>query len=146
MFHSLIATVLFCVLASLSVHAETTGLVVYRDATGELTQQSRKNLSDLIKVATREGPIAVWVVFDIPFEGNPDLRTPDVIESEAASKRAAFSEHVSPLIAQGLAVELDSGVAMLDEAPGAMLRVTANGLRRLSRDPGIKHIGHIIYE
>lgn len=129
------AAVLLIAFGALAADA---GLVVYRGLDGRLTDMSVQNLYTLRNLAARNGRIVVWVDFDIPFEVDPALRTPEVIAENEASRQAAMAEVVAPLIATGAAEELD----LESQAPGCLLSVSQRALRDLARNPKVKHIGH----
>lgn len=117
------------------------GLVVYRGVDGELTDLSKRNLKVLRRQAEENGRIAVWVTFDIPFEVNPELRTPDVVAENEASRQQAMDEMIAPLIARGDASELEIEGSD-SQAPGCLISVSKWALQRLARNPKVKHIGH----
>lgn len=134
------------ILATSLALGDEVGLVVYRDSSGVLTEQSRKNLRSLVRKANYDGTITVWVVFNMPFQADPMLRSPEIVAAESEAKKAAYAAHIVPLINHGLAYELDANSELLIEAPGTMLSVRAGGLQLLARNPSIKHIGHLIGE
>lgn len=117
------------------------GLVVYRGVDGELTDASVQNLKTLRNIAAREGRITIWVDFDIPFEVNPELRTPEVIAENEAARQQAKDEIIAPLVASGQASEEEIG-GPGTQAPGCLVSVSQLALRTLARNPKVKHIGH----
>lgn len=117
------------------------GLVVYRGVDGNLTRESVRNLRTLRRIAARIGHITVWVDFDIPFEVNPELRTPEVIAENEAARQQAMDEIIAPLVARGQASEVEiEGPGT--QAPGCLVSVSQSALRSLARNPKVKHIGH----
>lgn len=121
--------------------AELDGLVVYRDATGALTRESKKNLRELRKLAKRTVTITVWVTYNIKFQGNPELRTPDVVAAEAAAKQRVFDELVLPLL-ERRDVDIADNALIGTGIPGIMLEVSSKGLVSLAHDRRVKHIGY----
>lgn len=121
------------------------GLVVYRGADGELTEQSLNNLRELRVTAQKEKGIAIWVGFNIPFQSTPALRTPEVVAQEAASRDQLIEEIIYPLYANGSAWE-SSEPTLVTAAPGCLIMVSQAALRDLARNPKVKHIGHLPIE
>lgn len=113
--------------------------VVFKDANGDLSQKSQENLRKLLRLCAEQGRIDLWVTFDMTFQGDPSLRTPEVIAHEALQKRSHMQDSIAPLIRQRKAHLLEIPTA-LRQAPGVPVRVTAAGLRSLVRDAGVKHI------
>ena len=124
-------------------HAQSLeGLTVYRGLDGKLTDQSRENLRILSEGARINGQLTVWLMFDMDFVGNPELRTPEVIQSEAAARDDLIESIVMPIVHAGHAqlLETPEGAA---EAPGCLLSVTAAGLNWLATRKDAKHISYM---
>jgi hypothetical protein len=117
------------------------GLVVFRGLDGKLTQESVSSLRELRTLAAREGSVHIWVDFDIPFQGNPDLRTPEVVAEEARLRAEAIREIIVPLerrrLVQRVSMPVETG------APGCLVNATPAGLTQLAKNPRVQHIGHL---
>lgn len=119
---------------------ELSDVVVYRGIDGNLTQASQRGLRILRKAARDNGQIQIWILFDMGFESNPALRTPEVERAEAAVKASLIEAVVVPLRrVVALVVPTPDG---LESAPGCMVHVTERGLVALVRDSRVKHVSY----
>lgn len=126
------------ILASEVTHAEEQ-LFAYRDSSGRFTDSSELNLQEMHHIASIEETITVWVNFDISFQGNPELRTPDVVAREKRDLKLAIRSVIEPLEDSGDAHQLPvPGEA--PQVPGCMVEITAAGLIALTQNELVKHL------
>lgn len=116
-----------------------TDIVIFKGIDGRLSAQSRAGLALLRRAAREQGPITVWVSFDIPFQADPALRTAAVAEQEAAAKAEMIDSVIAPM--SGLLTLLMTP-AGLGGAPGCMVETTEQGLVELVQDERVKHISY----
>lgn len=112
-------------------------IVIYRGIDGELTEASKNDLKELRKEARLIGQIKIWIMFDMGFQANPALRTPEVVQAEAAVKASMIADVVVPLSGRVALLTTPEG---LGGAPGVMVEATERGLFALARDTRVKHI------
>lgn len=136
-----IGLVLIGLLLSCAVCSEE-HLTAFRDAEGIYSKLSHDNIVRMRELARQYGTISVWVSFGISFQGNPELRTADVVAQEALAKEEAYTNIVEPLVAAGDATVLELA-EFQSQAPGFFLEVTRQGIHKLAKDRGVKHIGFL---
>lgn len=112
---------------------------VFRDAKGNLTPRSRKGLKLLREAARENGTVMIWVSFDLPFQADPELRVPEVVEREAAARAAMIEQVILPLSKSISLIETPDD---LRGAPGCMVLASARGVSALARDKRVKHISY----
>lgn len=122
-----------------SFSAELSELAVYRDVTGKLTPSSQRSLSTLRRAAQSRGQLEFWVMFDMPFQSDPNLRTSAVVRSEAAIKAALIEQVFSSLRQDVEVLDTPNG---LEEAPGCLVLATAKGLDALVSNYKVKHVSY----
>ena len=138
---------LFCLLSafSLSVYSDRSDKLVgssyYRGVDGA-TADALRQLKKMAQAAKRLGSIAVWITFDTPFEGNPELRTPEVIAQQNTQVQEIYAESVEPLIDADEAWDLPAPSALAN-APGRMVEVTRTGLLALASDDNVLYIAYM---
>lgn len=116
------------------------GLEVYKDVDDALTSQSKVNLRSLVQQAQIDGSITVWVDFGIPFQANPLVRTPEVIEHEHEQLEQAIESIILPLVRTGHASIVNLNPAPM--APGCMIEASPSALEILAHKPGVKYLGY----
>lgn len=116
-------------------------ITAHRGLDGAYSSKSLRNISAMHRDASRLGGIEIWVTFDMVFQGNPDLRTQEDIDSEAQIKSWLISQVIQPVVGDGEAALLDVP-AGLAQAPGCRVLVTADGLERIARHPDVKHLNY----
>ena len=125
-------------LFALPVHAAQNETdVVYRGVDGKLSPTSKQNLHVLKKAARKEGSIKIWIAFEMNFQPNPALRTPEVELAESTVKASLISEIVEPLANDALLLPTPNG---LGGAPGCMVKVTEQGIIGLMESEKIRHV------
>lgn len=118
--------------------SQLTETVVFRDVDGSFSAKSRQGIREFMKVAAAQGDIQLWVAFDMPFEGNVELRTPGVVRSESQIKSRIINEVVSRM--RGVTVV--NSPADLIAAPGCMVKATPRGVIEIVREELIIHLSH----
>ena len=118
------------------------GISAYRGVDGTYSHSSKMNLQKMLRASAVNGEIAVWIAFDMPFVGNPELRTDDVVREEAALKEDLLDQIVEPLLRSRKAELLPVSEAVAG-SPGCKLSVTHAGLKSLSRNQSVKYIGFV---
>lgn len=129
----------FVLVTSAAYSSDLHNIVAYRDVDGKFTETSVIGLRDLENAAIRNGSVGVWVTFNMVFEGTPALRTPSVIQSEAEEKARLIEQVIKPIGRNAIVLETPQG---LEEAPGCLVNVTAQGLKRLAKSQFVKHISY----
>ncbi len=114
-------------------------LVAFRDASGSYTEKSTKALRRMSLAASEFGQIAIWVTFDMPFVGDPALRTPEVVAAEEAEKQRLISQTFGQIEQIGEGVLLPSPAGS-ENAPSCLVTVTARGLELLAARSEVKHL------
>lgn len=120
-------------------------IVAFRGESGEFTLQSQRGLAMMRQVVTTDGSIDLWITFDMPFEGNPELRTDEVIATESQIKQWLVSQTVAVIASRGHARILDTPTG-LEQAPGCRIRVTFRGFEELLTFSEVKHITYVHME
>lgn len=136
-FKFLLLALFFAPLLSVADNFES--YFLYRDHSGKLTKFSLDNLKVLRNEAREHEQISVWIMFDMDFQPDPTLRTPDVVQAEADVKAKMIEDVVAPLWRD---VKLLPTPAGLGGAPGVLLSVSEIGLVRLAHDKRVKHVGY----
>lgn len=100
--------------------------VVYRDASGNLTKESKKFAQGMVKKAKRRGYITLWLTANVPF--NPDKAQLTVQEMDDQDQRVAemFGELLQPLVDVGAVWHPTDGPKI--EGPGCLVRANASGV------------------
>lgn len=123
-------------------HAQSLeGLTVYRGIDGEYSSLSMQNLETLQQAAGNER-ITIWVAFNMIYEANPDLRTPEIEYQESQIKQELIDFVIAPLAHAGVAIQLPMSAELLG-APGCKLSIKSEGLALLAASPDVKFIGYL---
>lgn len=117
------------------------GLTVYRGIDGEYSSLSMQNL-EALQQAAGNGRINIWVAFNMSYEGNPALRTPEIEYQESQIKQELIDSVIVPLAQAGFAIQLPMSTEQLG-APGCKLSIKSEGLALLAASPDVKFIGYL---
>ena len=117
---------------------ELHGIDVYRDATGELTEESVVNLKQLEARAIKQGYVTLWLTANVPYEPDESKLSDSQRKQQDAAVQTQFDKVLRPLIdAQAVwLVDKRSNV----EGPSQMVQANINGLVALAHDVRILNI------
>lgn len=113
-------------------------IVVYRDSTGELSDESKRFAKVLAKKAKKQGTVALWLTLNMPYQTDMAAMTPDQIAAQEVVVKSTFAELFRPLIARNW-VRHPNGSPLI-AGNGCRILATARGVEALVSDDRILHL------
>lgn len=114
------------------------GLTAYRDLSGELTSQSKKNASAMTRLAAKNGHITILLMLNYPFNIYLDQMTESELKAQEEGVRNGFAEVLDALVANKKVWYPESGPYI--SGPSCTVRATVAGLQQLVHDERILQI------
>jgi len=112
--------------------------IFYRDASGEITKESKKHAQSMHKTAQKQGYVTLWVLFDLPFNESMHNMT----EEELAVHQAWVTNYADDVL--GILVDRNQvwhpKAGPLIFGLGCNVRATSQGLKRMLKDERIIQI------
>lgn len=125
-------------IAHICLADENTSINISRDADGQLTEDSLKNVELLEGMARRQGYVVLWLTATVPFNPNEEELLPSQIVSRDNQVRYELDEVLTPLIADGLVWSDPKRPDV--EGPGVSVWASSKGLASLVSDTRIRNI------
>ena len=112
--------------------------IFYRDASGDITQESKKHANAMHKTAQEQGYVTLWVLFDLPF--NESMH--NMSEEELVLHQAWVTNYADEVL--GTLVETNQvwhpQAGPLVFGLSCNVRATSQGLKQLLKDERIIQI------
>ena len=134
--NKLLAICVFLVLATPALSDGAT--IFYRDASGDITKESRQHARAMHKTAREQGYVTLWVLFDLPFdESMHDMTEQEMAEHEIMVATYA-GEVLGRLVSRNQVWHPKTGPIIA--GLGCHVRATPRGPKRLLKDERIIQI------
>ena len=133
-----LSLLLLCVQGNAQDVESGMGLIVYRDLSGKLTQQSKVNARSMTRIALENGYVTLSIMLNYPFNVYFDQMTETELAAQKEGVRSGFAEVLDPLVAREVVWHPESGPFIM--GPNCTVRATAVGLRSLISDKRILQI------